>query len=443
MHAPSPQQAAAVPLAILRPLSALHNGGPIPLMRGLNVLGRGSGGLLSLRLSRRHLQLRSLDDGNGDGTAAVRFEVEALGSNGSALLTSEGVEQLLRPGGPTTTATLNVGDELRLLPGDEFRFALEEGEGEATLAASPPKRARTDDATTMPSAFAAGAGVGAGASAGAGAGAGAGVGAGVGATSSGCGRDGTSGGSGDTGPGDGHSSGSGLSGGGGSGGGGGGGPSSTSSSDWPGLVIKPFAQPPKPAFPEGLEALQALALSADAARSAPKVLCLTEELVCTYDLYPKARVHLLILPRHRLSWPSELTAEHAPLVRRMASLGAHVAQTLRARDPSLAPFRLGFHAVPSMRQLHLHAISGDMTSDCLKNKKHWNSFTTSFFVPPDVWAAKLEADGRLGIDAHAEEQKLKRDMVCHYTGAPLKNMPAVKQHVAGSDFQTRCREQAA
>lgn len=34
-----------------------------------------------------------------------------------------------------------------------------------------------------------------------------------------------------------------------------------------------------------------------------------------------------------------------------------------------------------MHRLHLHVISRDMISDALKTKKHWNSFTTEFFIP--------------------------------------------------------------
>ena len=30
--------------------------------------------------------------------------------------------------------------------------------------------------------------------------------------------------------------------------------------------------------------------------------------------------------------------------------------------------------------LHMHVISQDFDSPCLKTKKHWNSFTTSYFV---------------------------------------------------------------
>ena len=35
---------------------------------------------------------------------------------------------------------------------------------------------------------------------------------------------------------------------------------------------------------------------------------------------------------------------------------------------------------PSMQQLHMHIISEDMNSESLKNKKHWNSFCSEFFV---------------------------------------------------------------
>lgn len=30
--------------------------------------------------------------------------------------------------------------------------------------------------------------------------------------------------------------------------------------------------------------------------------------------------------------------------------------------------------------VHLHVISQDFDSSCLKNKKHWNSFTTDYFI---------------------------------------------------------------
>ena len=38
------------------------------------------------------------------------------------------------------------------------------------------------------------------------------------------------------------------------------------------------------------------------------------------------------------------------------------------------------------------------------------------------------------MDRHAEEQKLKADMRCPLSGASLKNMPALKAHVASSAY---------
>lgn len=34
----------------------------------------------------------------------------------------------------------------------------------------------------------------------------------------------------------------------------------------------------------------------------------------------------------------------------------------------------------STSHVHLHVISQDFDSPCLKNKKHWNSFNTDYFV---------------------------------------------------------------
>ena len=101
----------------------------------------------------------------------------------------------------------------------------------------------------------------------------------------------------------------------------------------------------------------------------------------------------------------------------------------------LAPLRAGFHAVPSMRQLHLHLISQDLDSPCLKHKKHFNSFATSFFVPPQQWVAQLQASGGVAVDVATEEAKLKRGMVCPATGIPLRNIPALKEHLASPEYR--------
>ena len=80
--------------------------------------------------------------------------------------------------------------------------------------------------------------------------------------------------------------------------------------------------------------------------------------------------------------------------------------------------RAGFHAVPSMRPLHLHLLSLDHDSEALKHKKHWNSFATPFFVPPGRVAAALARDGRYAVNKATEEGRLKAPMTVPLLRAP-------------------------
>ena len=88
-------------------------------------------------------------------------------------------------------------------------------------------------------------------------------------------------------------------------------------------------------------------------------------------------------------------------------------------------------------RLHLHLISLDLDSVSLKNKRHWNSFTTDFFAPPARWIDDLERGGAVVTAGHAaEEAKLKHEMRCPLTGTPLANMPAVKSWLASAPFRS-------
>lgn len=62
---------------------------------------------------------------------------------------------------------------------------------------------------------------------------------------------------------------------------------------------------------------------------------------------------------------------------------------------SLDEFKTGFHAEPSMRRLHLHVISRDFYSPCLKTKKHWNSFNTPFLLSTE--GRQFTKDSLMGI----------------------------------------------
>ncbi|KAL1504317.1 hypothetical protein AB1Y20_010723 [Prymnesium parvum] len=208
---------------------------------------------------------------------------------------------------------------------------------------------------------------------------------------------------------------------------------SAAACEWEARTLPPFRPPPKPSEFGGLGALERLAAAAD--ERAAGVLLRTDEFVVAYDVYPKAAAHVLLLPRERLAGPAELRRHHLPMLRRMRSLAAWVDDQLHLQLPELAPMRAGFHAVPSMRHLHLHLISLDFDSAALKTKKHFNSFTTDFFVPPAVWEAELAAHGKLNIREQEEELKLKQPMRCPFTGKPLKNIPELKAYLASQSYK--------
>ena len=113
-------------IALLCPLSS-SSAAAIRLSRGATILGRGSGGLDSLRLSRQHIRLTSVETNAGHVTydEEPRFLVESIGPNGSEIRSSaDGSTAILKPK-QTNTAELRISDVLCLLPGDELRFRLE------------------------------------------------------------------------------------------------------------------------------------------------------------------------------------------------------------------------------------------------------------------------------------------------------------------------------
>jgi len=110
-------------------------------------------------------------------------------------------------------------------------------------------------------------------------------------------------------------------------------------------------------------------------------LYLDERCVLVRDAYPKSTVHCLVMPLDLdLVSLASLEARHAPLLRHMVSVANDYAQFLKRDDPKQfgrLRFITGFHALPSLPMLHLHLISMDLDSPCLKTKKHYNSFARS------------------------------------------------------------------
>ena len=103
---------------------------------------------------------------------------------------------------------------------------------------------------------------------------------------------------------------------------------------------------------------------------------------------------------------------------------------LRSRNGGGDRIHYGFHAIPSMNHLHLHVISDDMESDNVKNKKHYLSFKSEYFVPGKVMLRILKSEKRkFAVNKAYYEGLVKKDLICHKCKDRIKTIPALKKHL--------------
>jgi len=232
-------------------------------------------------------------------------------------------------------------------------------------------------------------------------------------------------------------------------------PASSSSSSIPSFI--PYNHPPQDAFPPSASfrtALSELVSSFEANESAAlhrihRVVCFsTPTAVCFYDKYRKARKHLLLIPRPgsplgKVKSISDLTPSvHLESLKELDSLGRAIASAIGGGDDydntssASGGYQIlcGYHAVPSLVPLHLHIISSEFDSDCIKNKKHINSFTNpSFFVSPDGLEQHMESstDSNMHVQVNTQLANSiihKTPFSCFRCGAISGNVPQWKQH---------------
>ncbi|XP_015416066.1 PREDICTED: aprataxin isoform X3 [Myotis davidii] len=151
-----------------------------------------------------------------------------------------------------------------------------------------------------------------------------------------------------------------------------------------------------------------------------------EQVVVIKDKYPKARHHWLVLPWASISSLKAVTREHLELLKHMHAVGEKVIAD--AAGPSKLRFRLGYHAIPSMSHVHLHVISQDFDSPCLKNKKHWNSFNTEYFLESQAVIKMIQEAGRVTVRDGMPEL-LKLPLRCHECQQLLPSIPQLKEHL--------------
>ncbi|CAH2091060.1 unnamed protein product [Euphydryas editha] len=150
----------------------------------------------------------------------------------------------------------------------------------------------------------------------------------------------------------------------------------------------------------------------------------TKNIIVIKDKYPKAKIHYLVLPREEISSIFKLNKSHLDLLEEFGS----VFNTIKEEHD--CELRAGFHAVPSMHRLHMHVISTDMNSPCLKTKIHWNSFTTSFFILYEDLINNLTKDGcieKMSNETH--KSLMSTPLKCNQCSFEPKNMPQLKQHL--------------
>ncbi|XP_033614999.1 aprataxin isoform X4 [Fukomys damarensis] len=151
-----------------------------------------------------------------------------------------------------------------------------------------------------------------------------------------------------------------------------------------------------------------------------------EQVVVIKDKYPKAHYHWLVLPWASISSLKAVTRDHLELLKHMHTVGEKVIADLAGS--SKLRFRLGYHAIPSMSHVHLHVISQDFDSPCLKNKKHWNSFNTEYFLESQAVIQMVQEAGRVTVREGTSEL-LKLPLHCHECQQLLPSIPQLKEHL--------------
>lgn len=154
-----------------------------------------------------------------------------------------------------------------------------------------------------------------------------------------------------------------------------------------------------------------------------------DDIAIIRDGYPKSEVHYLVLPKADIPYVKDIKAEHLDILKKMDLKGREYAR----ENGGGRTFRYGYHAVPSMVRLHLHVISDDFNSPSLKNKKHWNSFNTPFFIDSSKVISDVESLGRVKLPSESQcDLYLKTPLKCHKCDFTPKNLPDLKKHLSKS-----------
>lgn len=166
-----------------------------------------------------------------------------------------------------------------------------------------------------------------------------------------------------------------------------------------------------------------------------------DRFVCIKDKYPKSKAHFLLIPNGEtfpklIKLADLINLSHSiDVLTELKSLSKKIIEE-NFPDNLKSKVLCGFHSIQSMQPLHMHIISTDFQSDCLKNKKHWNSFNTKYFINLDdlIECLKNEKDYFKNDFFNLNNKNvlasyLNCELKCNICGALQKNMPSLKRHL--------------
>eukprot|EP00127_Corallochytrium_limacisporum_P002208 Clim_evm102s108 gene=Clim_evmTU102s108 len=92
-------------------------------------------------------------------------------------------------------------------------------------------------------------------------------------------------------------------------------------------------------------------------------------------------------------------------------------------------FLKGFHAVPSMKHLHVHILTNDLEGAYMKTRKHWNSFTSEYLVTPERLREAIQKHGSWPKeDIPKHELLLKGPLHCNLCGEAFPQFAVLAEH---------------
>ncbi|XP_015047274.2 uncharacterized protein LOC26534573 isoform X1 [Drosophila yakuba] len=145
------------------------------------------------------------------------------------------------------------------------------------------------------------------------------------------------------------------------------------------------------------------------------------------DKFPKAKHHYLVLPREDIPSIFHLNRTHLPLLRELYNLAQNA---VKIRGVTWEDFQVGFHAEPSLQRLHLHVISKDFVSPCMKTKKHWNAHNTELFVPYEKLCVHLERENCFSrLPKSLVNEMLSQPLICNQCKFAPESLLDLKAHL--------------